>query len=84
MWPPGCSQMPETLVFEQHHASRPHDDARSGHVDGVGLLVERGHQRVERRQEPLDRYRLALVDRLTSRHIGPNPLMDLSSRISQI
>ena len=69
-------------MLEQHHASRADDDARSGHVDRVGLLVERCGQRVERSEEPLDRERLAFVDRPTCRHIGSNPLMELVAAAS--
>ena len=68
---------PETLVLEQHHATRPDHDARPRHVDRIGVEVEWSSQRVERRQEPLDRDRLAFVDRSTSSDIGSDPSMEL-------
>jgi hypothetical protein len=61
--PAGLEPDPEPPVFEQHHAARPDDDARPGHVDGIGFLIERCRQRIEEGQEPLDRDRFTLVHR---------------------
>ena len=54
---------PEPLVFEQHHTPWSDDDARPGHVDDVGFLIERGLQPIKRLQERHDRVGLSLIDR---------------------
>jgi hypothetical protein len=55
-------------VFEQHYSPRADDDAGSGHMDDIDVLVERGRQLVECSEERHDRLGLALIDR----HPGGN------------
>jgi hypothetical protein len=79
--PTGLQPDAEPLVLEQHHAARAHHDARTGHVDRIGVLVERHRQRIEQLQESLDRNPLAVVDRPARHHLGPNPPPEVVTEI---